>query len=292
MAFLFVLSWIVPKKHWPAISNGLVSVRGLRHRDLEARGRRVGTLLQGRDVGLSPREIVRGGDALAFLEKLQLLRLYRPGGWHPDIRLEGREHIERALGAGHGAILWIAPNSFYRQVSKMAFAQAGFRVSHLSRYFHGFNSFSLFGEFVINPIRNIQEGRYLKRRVVIGRDGAPDVLERLEALLQRNELVSITVGTQGRRTHQVDFLNGKLTVATGPAYLSHRTKAPLLPVFTVLESDDRFTILVAPPVNESWSEDAAADIEVAIAGLAAQLERHALAYPAQFFGEHSRLWHV
>ena len=126
-----------------------------------ARARHVELLLQDRGTGMRPCEIVRGQDAHRYLERLQLLRLYRPGGWNPQIRLEGDQHVEKALEAGNGAILWICPSSFHRQVSKMAFSEAGYRVNHLSRYFHGFNTASWFGRRCLNLIRTRQEERYL-----------------------------------------------------------------------------------------------------------------------------------
>jgi lauroyl/myristoyl acyltransferase len=281
---LSLVSWLIPQRYWLSISKGLADARQLSRRDCPARAARVAALLQGRTVPMQPQEIVRTVDAYYFLERLQLLRLYRPGGWNPVVRLEGAEHIERALDAGKGAILWIAPFSFYSQVTKMALAQAGYRVSHLSRLKHGFHTATWFGKQCLNPIRTRQEERYLDQRVVIGGDGSQPVLGRLEALLRQGRLVSITVGRQARRTCHVAFLNGQLELATGPAYLAHKTGAPLLPVFTVREPDGHFTIRIEPPLNDARSEDADGDIKEIVAEYALLFEQHVLDCPAQYLG--------
>jgi lauroyl/myristoyl acyltransferase len=105
----------------------------------------------------------------------------------------------------------------------------------------------------------------------------------LEKLLEENQLVSITVGRQARRTRQVDFFNGKLTIATGPAFLSHRTKAPLLPVFTIRESNQDYVVTVEPPLCGAGSKDVDSHIEMAVTKYVALLEQYALKHPAQFF---------
>ena len=46
------------------------------------------------------------------LAKLLVLHARRPCGWQPRLRLQGQEHLQRALVAGHGAVLWVAPFIF------------------------------------------------------------------------------------------------------------------------------------------------------------------------------------
>ena len=289
LATLFLISWLIPKQYWLSISGALASARQLLRRDLAAREEDVESLLKGRVTSMRPGEIVRTNDAYYFLERLQLLRMYCLGGWNPNIRLENYEHIEKALDVGNGAILWVAPFLFHRQVTKMALAQAGYHVNHLSRYAHGFNTSSRFGERCLNPIRTRQEERYLDQRLVIGRYGSKDLLKRLENLLHQNRLVSITVGRRAGRTCHVAFLDRQVELATAPAYLSHKTKAPLLPVFTFRESDDNFTTRIEPPLTNLTSAGADGDIEATVAKYGALLERYALEYPAQYLGGYTMI---
>ena len=279
---LLLISWLVPSSYWMSISSGLASARQLFRKDFAAREKLLASLLGDQVTGMRPGEIIQKKDEYLFLERLQLLRMYRPDDWNPHIRLEGSRHIANALEAGNGAILWVTPSSFHTQVSKMAFSQSGYRVNHLSRYLHGFNSTSWFGERCLNPIRTMQEERYLDQRLVIGRNGPKETWKRLENLLQQNMLVSITVGRDARRTCQLDFLNGKLVLATGPAFLSHKTKAPLLAVFTVQETYENFTTTIEPLPNLGSTADADSAIEAAVNKYAALLEKYALEFPAQF----------
>jgi len=284
IAILSSISWLAPQRYWLKLSEDLAALRRLVRRDLAAREAMVGSLLQGRNAAKSPSEIVRMADAYYFLERVQLLRLYRPGGWKVSVRLDGAQHIESALAAGKGAILWVAPFLFHRQATKMALARAGYCVAHLSRFSHGFSTDTLFGERCINPIRTRLEMRYLDRRLVIGREGSKDVVGQLEALLRQNKLVSITAGQQARRTCHMPFLNGRVELATAPAFLSHKTGAPLLPVFTVRESGNDFLTRIEPPLGERRRGEVDDAIEADLSEYAASFEKFVLAYPEQYLG--------
>jgi lauroyl/myristoyl acyltransferase len=239
-------------------------------------------LLQGRELSDSLRHVISIHDANNYLERLQLLRNHRPGGWNPRILLEGSHNLEKGLQTKHGVILWVSAFSFHRQCTKMALCEAGYEVSHLSRHYHGFHSFSRFGERFLNPIRTAAERQYLRERIVIGRSGSKGVLSVLAKRLKRNEILSITVGQEARRVSAVPFLNGVLRLASGPIYLSYITKAPLLPVFTIRESDGRFTTRVEPPLNIDRKANADQAIHHAITDYVTLLEAYALRYPDQF----------
>ena len=284
LALVAPISWLVTEHHWLAVSHWLASLRALWRRDRHARTGKVEALLQDRTTSAAAQDMVAAQDAYLLLDRLQLLRMYRPGGWQPEIRLQGSAHIDAALAAGNGAILWVVPFAFQRLVTKMAVAQAGYRVTHLSRYFHGFNTHTRFGQRWLNPIRTKQEERYLARRLVIGPEGVKDLFAELAALLRGNELVSITVGHQGRRTCTVPFFAGELKLATGPAFLSYKTGAPLLPVFTVRHADGSFTTSIDAPLADRSDLGAERYIETTAMSFATLLEQMALAHPQQYFG--------
>jgi len=64
---------------------------------------------------------------------IQVMKVMSAGGWGPEMRLEGEEHLKAALARGKGAITWVAHFCFNTQVTKMALKAGGYRVSHLSR---------------------------------------------------------------------------------------------------------------------------------------------------------------
>ena len=74
--------------------------------------------------------------------------------------LQGREHLDEALGRGKGCVLWVAHFVFAPNIAKLALHDAGYKVSHLSRLDHGFSS-TRFGIKWLNPVRSRFEDRLL-----------------------------------------------------------------------------------------------------------------------------------
>jgi lauroyl/myristoyl acyltransferase len=224
--------------------------------------------------------------ALVRLDQLWYLRSYRPGGWRAELRLEGREHLDAALAAGRGAILWVAPTVGQWLATKRTMAEAGYAVHHLSHPSHGFSTRSKLGRRWLNRIRTGVEDRYLAERVLLGADGgAQAALRRLDALLRGNAVVSITVGAAGTRPIRVPLLRGWLSVASGAPHLAARTGAALLPVFTWREGRARFnTRIEAPlpvvPAREAGRSDAAA-LRGTVVELSRRLASYALAHADQ-----------
>jgi hypothetical protein len=65
-------------------------------------------------------------------ERMQILALHRPGrSWQPKIQMNGLEHLEAALKKKSGALLWVSDFVYSSLITKMAFHQAGYGVSHL-----------------------------------------------------------------------------------------------------------------------------------------------------------------
>lgn len=212
------------------------------------------------------------------------MRCHRPGSWQPACRIEGGEHIEAALAEGRGALLWVMPFRYSDLISKIALHRNGYDVSHLSRFNHPGSNTRLGCAFV-NPVRTSIEGRHLGERLVIGRDVRIDGRATLEVLSDRlaaNRLVTITVGTGGRRTLAVPFLDGEFRVATGPAHLALTTGAPILPAFTIAEAPGDFTVTIGAPLDAGAATDDAGRIEGLIRDFAGRLEPFAEQWPDQF----------
>jgi hypothetical protein len=127
------------------------------------------------------------------LNQLYYFASWKPRGWRADIHLEGRGHLDDALAAGRGAILWVAPFVFASLVAKRALHEAGFRVHHLSSAGHGLSSTRL-GLAVLNPIRSRIEDRYIAERITIPLDGAvASAKQAISCCLEANAVVSITL---------------------------------------------------------------------------------------------------
>ncbi len=202
---------------------------------------------------------------------MQCFREYRWGGWHPELHVTGREHLEAALRQGNGAIVWVQSMPFSKLVAKKALAGIGFPPHHLTRPVHGFSA-SRFGIRFLNPIWTRIEDRYLSERITIRGDSAVAAMRTLLSRLKENRVVSITVDSDAVKTVVSPFFNAKIKLATGPISLSLRHGAPLIPVFAIRSGDGGFEVIIDPPLSTGSSAAAVDGISVVAGEYAARLE--------------------
>jgi len=219
--------------------------------------------------------------ALMHLERFQLLRHHRPGGWCPEVSLAGKDHLERALAQGKGAILWVAFVAFSDMNAKIAMRQQGYGVWHVSRHIHGHLSSTRFGIRVLNPIRIAVERRYLADRVVIDTANPKAAVDRLEELLADNQVVSVTIGPMARRIAKAPFGPGHIPLAGGAPNLALRSGARLLPVFTERGPDGSFRVTIEPPLEPPVDGSREEKIASMICGVSSLLYRYFERLPAQ-----------
>ena len=278
LPFGLLVAWGTPERSWRYFGSALARLHPFRAAQLRGQIRAL--------VGAHRLAVPIEGVAEAYLAKLPLpklltLRLSAPHGWRPTVRLEGREHIERALADGRGAILWTAPFLFASLGSKMAFHQSGFRVANLQRHWHGFSR-SWFGARFLNPLRTRIESRYVER-IVIGPDGSvTGPMMEIERRLAGNGLVSIMVGAQGRHVVPAPVFEGAVTVATGVPKLMLRSGTSILPVFAIGTSASEFVTFVDPPIRAPEGLPQPAVVTAVIEELGRRMEAYVARWPDQF----------
>src|SRR3970040_2255289 len=109
--------------------------------------------------GLVPRALYRQHLPLRYEHLLGRVLDMHPCGWHPEVELEGRDHLADALARGRGAILWTM--IFFRHVvPKLGISRRGFSVVHLSAALHGGFSDSWVAVNVLNRWAQKSENRY------------------------------------------------------------------------------------------------------------------------------------
>ena len=279
-----VVTWLLPERWWRRVARGLAEVLAiLLARRTKTQMARTARVTDGGMIALSPRELEVTRTAFYLEDRMQVVAAYRPGAWEPKIELSGREHLDRSLAEGRGAILWISDFTSSSLVTKLAFHRSGIEVSHLSRPTHGFSS-SRFGIRFINPIRTRIEDRYLTERVSMPDDTAVAPFRILRKRLKANRVVSITVGLQARKTRTVGFLSGWTQFATGPVNLARSAGAPLLPVFTVRDVSGAYEVHIGAPLampTGGARDDAFDDV---IAQYARALEPFVRRFPGQWRG--------
>jgi len=285
LLLISTLSWLVPSRFWPALSGRLADLDiRLRKKEMATRIEEITRGLGNTDI-INPEEVVRDSMVANCDNLLQHFRYYHPGGWHPDTRLVGSEYIDQGFEQGNGVILWVSNFIYSDLVTKIAFAEAGYSVSHLSRATHGFSDSEL-GIRVLNSVQTKIEDRYIRERIHISEKSASEALDTLQSRLKENGIVSITVGDQARRLVRPSFLAGRLRLASGASNIALKTGAVLLPVFTIKEGDWSYRSHVGQPLRADGLKGA--DYYEAIARqYVAQLEPFVLEHPGYW-----RSWHL
>jgi lauroyl/myristoyl acyltransferase len=199
-------------------------------------------------------------------------------GWHPEIELDGIEHVHNALARKKGVILW--GMSFCGPViPKLAFFRAGLPVIHLSTPHHGGFSKSIVAVRIINPWNLKSENKYLTERIVIPLDNSLDYLRLLKKRLLSNGCISIMGEHKGRQNIKVPFLGGEEQYATGAANLARSTGATLLTVYSFRVRQGHYKVGIEPPIHISRETERSEFLLEAIKEFARRLEIHVLDHP-------------
>jgi hypothetical protein len=197
-----------------------------------------------------------GGDEMTARRRLQaafyqdcllVLRSWAPWSGTPQASLSGVGFLHAALGAGHGAIVWVQDAAFAPLVAKVALAGAGLRAHHLSRRSHRFSD-SRFGTGILNPVQTRMEDRYIASRVVIEADRPLEAMLRVRRLLSEGRLVSITAGGVAGDWLAAPFMGSTINLPSGPLRLSMDTGAPLVPMFITRDAE-RFECHLEAPLR-------------------------------------------
>ena len=255
LAGLAPVAWCLPERYWDGFCDGLARAQPWRWRGKAEQAFRYVEALPP-PARLMPAACARRHWANLYRERLQLLACYRPTKRQPRVRLEGGAHLKAALLGGKGVILWVGPFVFSDLLTKVALHAAGFEVSHLSRYSHGFSA-SRFGEGVLNPIRTSVERRYLAERLVIDRRGSTAALRDLVWRLRANRVVSVSAIGLADQLYRIPFLNGAIQMAGGAPSLAIRSGAVLLPVFTGRDGRSDGLTVIEPPLvrRDEWPRE-------------------------------------
>lgn len=273
-------AWLLPERHWPALARTLSPMAiGDLTQDAAATEAMIRRTLGARLPDVPAKTILRDMGAEGILTFFQVLKCYRPDGWEPAVRIAGFEHVQAALAAGRGVVLWVS-HAFHGHLgAKIGFHRAGLKVVHLSTPAHGFSA-TRFGVRYLNRIQTRIEDRYIGERVLLPLQGQNAALQILAKRLKANKVVSITGQRGTGRTVEARFLDGTLSLAPGAPALAQMTGAKLLPVFAFRAADGVVDVTVEP---EIMLEGARAEANAAaVQAFAARSEPHALRHPGQW----------
>jgi KDO2-lipid IV(A) lauroyltransferase len=192
------------------------------------------------------------------------LRLDSPASLRARVDVEGLQHLDAALARG-GAVL---------------------AVPHLGSWDLGAAWLAAQGYPLVAVVERLEPpelGRWFAAAreargiEVILRDG--DVWEALERALREGKVVILVCDRDLRgRGVETDFFGERTTLPPGPAALSLRTGAPLLPAALYSPPHGCHRGVIRPPLPAASSGDHEADVAVLTQRLAAEMEeliRHA-----------------
>ncbi len=248
MASLLIPAWVLPEALWAPFWRAAARLPLLTsRRAVKQTGKSIRKALGDVDRRRAE-DIAQDLKACVYEMRFQDLRAWRPGGWRPRMRLEGEEHLLKALGGGKGAVLWLAPFAFNSGPTKIAIHERGHKVSHLSSPRHGFSE-TRFGVRVLNRVRCVPEDRHLAQRIVFDRNAPSTAMRRMMRVLKAGEVVSIVAAsTEGSEFVKGPVFGGRLPIAVGAPRLAGSTGAPLLPAFTVRDPEFGFRIVIEAPI--------------------------------------------
>jgi lauroyl/myristoyl acyltransferase len=237
--------------------------------------------LAGRIDGLVPGALYRQHLAFRYEHLLGRVLDMHPCGWHPEVELEGHDHLADALARGRGAILWTM--SFCGHVvPKLGISRRGFSLVHLSAALHGGFSDSWVAANVLNRWAQKSENRHLAERVVMPLTWSPAPLRTLKRRLSENAVVSIAGEHRSDTGVAVRVLGDPAVFATGAPALARSTGAALLTVHSYRRAPNRYTVVIEPVVAPDTIGNLESGLEAVVQTFARRLERHVIDHPADW----------
>lgn len=223
--------------------------------------------------------------AMSLDEGLGRIRALHRGGWKPTITIDGLRHLEAALEAGNGVILWRMSSSS-SPIAKIALSDAGHPLVHLSHPLHGHSRWQ--GRYWVRHIPRwytTAENRVLAERIMLTRRGNFQYLRVLLERLGENHVVSIIGDSnEGRQNVTIDILGESRAIATGAPSLARRSGCAVLTSYTVFEGAQQYRVIIDPPVTVDGSDTRDAVAEKAIVEFGRRLEEHIRTHPASWRG--------
>jgi lauroyl/myristoyl acyltransferase len=215
------------------------------------------------------------------VEKMEVLAC-ATGRYEPrQLRIESESHLRDALDRGQGAVLW-CENSFSSSLlQKAAVAAAGYRVHHLSRPGHNLSS-TRYGMRWLNPIVRKGENKYLAELILVDATNQLAVSRHIMQVLGENQVVSVTVNSEGSQAVSAPLFDGAVSVATGAPNFSLRSGAPLLPTLSYRDGQE-YVVEIGEPISLAGMTREAA-CEYAVQELARRLDGFARAQPLDWCG--------
>lgn len=185
-------------------------------------------------------------------------------------RVEGREHIDRAVEEGRGAVLAL-PHMGNWDVGGRWLRVQGYQMAAVAERLRPPRLYDLF----------VRHRRALGITVVPLQE-TRKLREDLTRRLGENHLVALVADRDLRgKGVPVEMFGAPRRLPTGPALLARLTGSPLLPC-AMYESPEGWNCLIGPPLDIPRTDDVRADVAEATRRLAVEFERAIAAAPTEW----------
>jgi KDO2-lipid IV(A) lauroyltransferase len=188
-----------------------------------------------------------------------------------DVTFVGLEQIERATAGGTGVIALQAHFGNFMLMT-MAFARSGFPYAVVTK----------------EPRNRLLRARYIAWKEVIGinwidADMRAKATKEILRGLSRNQIIALVADERKKRDGiLVPFFGRPALTTPGPAVLSLRTGAPIIPTFIVERGGGRHVIEIGAPLTFERTGDYAADILRLTEEANRAIEQYIRRYPDQW----------
>jgi lauroyl/myristoyl acyltransferase len=185
------------------------------------------------------------------------------------VRVQNWSDLDRALQAGHGAIM-VGVHLSSVALAGQVIAARGHDVTTVVERVEPPDLFEL--------LVRLRSGGGL-RVLPLG----SDLMRQLIAVLRRNGVVALVMDRDIAGTGvEVDFFGAPASLPSGAALLSLRTGAPILSAVAVRASDDRFDGQIDSPIVVERGSSVAESVKRTTRLIASRFERHIRAHPEQW----------
>ena len=190
------------------------------------------------------------------------------------VRIEGREHMEKALELGRGGILATAHSGNWELLGG-ALALSGFPIVGVAQKQRN----SALDHF-------INEYRSLTGMHITYKSGVREMFK----MLAEGWVIGLLMDqdTNPRDGIILPFFGRDTACVQGPAALARFNNAPILPVLISLEPDGKHLLKIYEPVFVKKTNDKQADIKQTTAILNRLIETHIRKCPEEWFWLHDR----
>lgn len=191
-------------------------------------------------------------------------------------QIEGREHLDKALAQGNGVLIALCHFGSYKMLLP-SLGFKGYKITQVAAHPLEFtDKTSSFVKKMTMGIEQKYEDSLPADFIYAGKFN-----REIFRVLQRGEILVVSLdGIKAVERETLDFLNKKIRLSPSIARLSQKTKAPILPIFTVREKNNRHRLIIHRSIQVT--EENPESIRGFLKTFISLMENHIKKYPSHY----------